>query len=73
MKAGSYSSNVSTLGSSADVYAVDLVLSVSGTALGDAADHTITLTDCRLTIDVSEGEPNTATVNFECLGTVTFT
>lgn len=73
LKAGSYASNVSTLGANADVYTVDITLTVEGTDLGDTADHTIVLTDCRLTIDVSEGEPNTATVNFECLGTVTFT
>ena len=71
LKANSYSANVSTLGASADVYTVDLLLTVAGTVLGDAANHTVTLTDCDVTMDIAEGEPNTGTITFTCYGSVT--
>lgn len=67
----SYSANVSTLGTNADVYAIDIILTVEGTDHGDASDHVLTLTDCVCTLDISEGDPNTGTLNFECLGTYT--
>ena len=67
----SYSANVSTLGASAEVYAVKLTLTIEGTDHGDSADHTIELDDCTLVVDVAEGEPNLITVNYECLGGVT--
>jgi len=66
-----YSANVSTLGASAQVYAIDLVVTIEGTDFGDAADHTFTLSDCRCTIDFAEGDPNQFTLNFEVLGAVT--
>lgn len=69
-KANSYSGNATTLTGS-DVYAIDIILTVEGTDLGDATDHTITLTDCVCTMDIAEGEPNTGTINFTCYGTVT--
>ena len=74
LKSNSYSANISTLaaGADADVYTVDLVLTVGGTAVGDTADHTVTLTDCDVTLDVSEGEPNSASISFTCYGAVTF-
>jgi hypothetical protein len=70
-KTNSYSANVSTLGANADVYSIDIILTVEGTDHGDASDHTLTLTNCACTMDISEGDPNTGTINFECLGTVT--
>ena len=73
MKQNSYSANISTLGANADVYTIDLTLTVEGTDHGDSADHTIVLTDCVVTLDMSEGDPNTGTISFECLGTVTMT
>ena len=72
-KQGSYASNVSTLGASAEVYGVKITLTVEGTDLGDSADHTIVLDDCVCTVDISEGEPNTVTVNFTCYGTISLT
>ena len=70
----SFSANVSTLtgGANADVYAVDLLFTVGGIALGDVADHTVLLTDCDVTMDLSEGEPNMASISFTCYGSVTF-
>lgn len=73
LKQGAFAAAVSTHGANADVFTVDLLITVGGTALGDAADHTVTLTDCDVTLDMSEGEPNTGTINFTCYGTVTFT
>lgn len=73
LAANSYSGNASTSGANAEVYTIDITLTVEGTDYGDAADHTIVLTDCQCTLDTAEGEPNTATINFTCYGTVTFT
>ena len=73
LKTGSYSANISTLGSAADVYAVTIKLTVEGTDRGDSADHTVTMTNCVCTLDVEEGEPNMGSVSFEILGAVTFT
>lgn len=72
-KVAPYASNVTTLTGPAEVYAVDVVLTTEGTNFGDSADHTITLTKCACTVDVTEGEPNTITVNFTCYGAVTVT
>ena len=72
LKQSSYSANVSTLGSNAEVYTVDVTLDVEGTDFGDTADHSIALTDCHFTIDHSEGEPNTVSCSFTCYGSVTF-
>ena len=65
-----HSGNISTL-TPTEVYGIDIILTTEGTDLGDAKDHTITLTDCVCTVDIAEGEPNAGTINFECLGTVT--
>lgn len=69
----SFSANVSTLGANAEVYAVKITLTVEGSDHGDTADHTIVMDDCVCTLDTSEGEPNTVSVNFEVLGTIAFT
>ena len=69
----SRSAAVSTLGANADVYTVNITLTVDGTTHGDAAHHTFVMTNCHCTVDVSEGDPNTVTINFEVLGTVTMT
>lgn len=73
MKSNSYSANVTTLTSPAEVYAIDIVLTVEGSNFNDeGGDHTITLTKCVCTMDVAEGEPNAATLNFTCYGSVAF-
>lgn len=70
-KTGAFASAVSTLGANADLYTLDIVLTISGSALGDSADHVLTMSDCRCSIDFSEGDPNSFTINFEVLGTIT--
>jgi len=70
LKQNKFSTNTSTL--STDVYAFDIILTVEGTDFGDAADETITMTDCHVTTAVAEGDPNTGTMSFICYGTVTF-
>jgi hypothetical protein len=45
------------------------VFTVEGTNFGDSADHTLTLTNCEIeTIDFSEGDPNSFTINGVCTG-----
>ena len=74
LKRGSHSSAVSTLGASAEVYAVKLALTVEGSDHGDAGgDHSITLDDCVCSVDVAEGDPSSISVSFTCYGTVTIT
>lgn len=73
LKQNSFSGNASTLGTASDVYTIDITLTVEGTDFGDSSDHTVVITDCQCTLDTAEGEPNTATINFTCYGTVTFT
>jgi len=48
-----------------------LVWTVEGTNFGDAADHVLTLNDVRIdSVDVSEGDPNSYTINFTVYGAV---
>ena len=70
---GAYNANLSTLGTASDVYTLDITLTVEGTNFGDGSDHTIVLEDCHCTLDPSEGEPNSVSVNFTVYGNVTFT
>lgn len=70
-KTGAFASAVSTLGANADLYTLDIVLTIEGTNFGDSADHVLTMDDCRCSIDFSEGDPNSFTINFEVLGAIT--
>lgn len=72
-RTGSFAAAVSTLGANSDVYTVNLSLSIEGTTLGEAADHVLTMNDCRCSIDVSEGDPDSFSISFEVLGTITAT
>ena len=72
-KSNSYSANLSTSETLGDVYTVDVVLTVEGTNLDDAADHVITLEDCDCSLDLSEGEPNSLSVSFTVYGAVSMT
>jgi|TARA_R110002110_G_scaffold16328_1_gene71036 hypothetical protein len=72
-KQGSWSAATSTLGASAEVYAVSLALTIEGTNHGDSADHSITMDDCHCSVDVAEGDPSSVSVSFTCYGTVTLT
>ena len=68
-----YSANISTINSPGEVHGLKITLTVEGTDLGDASDHTIVLDDVHCTFDISEGEPNTCTVNGTVYGSVTRT
>lgn len=70
-KTGAFASAVSTLGANADLYTLDIVLTIEGTNFGDSADHVLTMEDCRCSIDFAEGDPNSFTINFEVLGAIT--
>lgn len=72
-KTGAFASAVSTLGSTADLYTLKITLTVEGTNFGDASDHTIVLNDCRCSIDVAEGDPDSFSLSFEVLGSITAT
>lgn len=72
-KTNSFSAAVSTLGANADLYTLDIVLTIEGTNFGDSADHVLTMEDCRCSIDFAEGDPNSFTINFEVLGAITAT
>lgn len=72
-KTGAWSSAVSTLGANADVFALQIVLSVEGTNFGDSTDHTLTLNNCHCSISFAEGDPNSFTLDFEVLGTIAAT
>jgi len=70
---GAWASMVSTLGTNADVKTVKITLTIAGTTLGDASDHTIVLDDCALSIDMSEGDPSSFSCSFVCYGAITAT
>jgi hypothetical protein len=72
-KTGAFASAVSTLGSTADLYCLDITLTISGTVLGDASDHVLSMSDCRCSIDVAEGDPDSFSLSFEVLGSITAT
>ena len=71
-KTGTFAAAVSTITNS-DVYGLDCVINIEGTSLGEATDHTLTLVGNRITLDFSEGDPNSFTVNGTCYGSITAT
>lgn len=73
LKQGAFSAAVSTLGANADVYTTKITLTIEGTDHGDSSDHTIVMDDVAATVDISEGDPNTVTVNFTVYGSITMT
>ena len=72
-KTGSFSAAVSTLGANADLYTLNITLTIEGTQFGDATDHVLIMNDCRCSIDVAEGDPDSFSLNFEVLGSITAT
>jgi hypothetical protein len=72
-KTGAFASAVSTLGANADAMTYKLTFTVEGTNFGDAADHTMILNDCRITLSFSEGDPNSFSVAGIVYGTITAT
>ena len=74
-KAGLYSSNQSTGGSGSprvEEYCIDIVLQVAGSAHGDDADHSVTLTKCICNASFAEGDVDAMTIDFTTFGTVTY-
>lgn len=67
-----FSAAVSTLGANARKHTLDLAWTMEGTDLGDAADHTLTLTDCEVVVDsfTEAREGNYVQFSFVCYGTV---
>lgn len=65
---GPYSGRTSTM--PGDVQTFDVKFTMEGNSLGDSGDHTITLEDCELIWDVSEGDPNAVAFNWTCYGDV---
>lgn len=64
MKDGTvWNAAVSTLGTNADVYTVDVTLTIEGTDFGDSGDHIVKWHDVELTIEGGEGDPTTWAVN----------
>jgi hypothetical protein len=71
-KTGTFAAAVSTITNS-DVYGLDCVINIEGTTLGEATDHTLTLVGNRITLDFSEGDPNSFTINGTCFGSISAT
>jgi len=72
-KTGAFASAISTGGSASDVFMLKTTLTVEGTNFGDSADHLLVMTNCHLSIDFAEGDPNTFTINGTVYGTITAT
>jgi len=72
-RTGSFAAAVSTLGANADLYTLNVTFTAEGTSFGDATDHVLVLNDCRLSIDLSEGDPDSYSISFEVLGSITAT
>jgi hypothetical protein len=70
-KAGSaFAARVGTLGAGKPV-TFDIQVTIEGTDFGDDFDHSFTMTDCRITHDWSEGDPDTLSLSWEVLGSIT--
>lgn len=66
LQRGSYSGNTSTTTALGDVYTIDITLTM--TYAGDAAAHTVPLTDVHVTMAIEEGEPTKLTFSGICYG-----
>ena len=71
-KTGAFASAVSTI-SGSDVYGLKVTITIEGTNFGDAADHVIILNGSHMSIDFSEGDPNSFSINGTVYGTITAT
>jgi hypothetical protein len=52
-------------------YCIDIEYKAEGTDFGDDNDHTVTLSKCVCSLDFSEGDPSSFTLNFTCYGGAT--
>ena len=74
-QANAYSGNQSTGTTGSpyiEHYCVDIEFQVEGTDLGDAADHSATLSKCVCQLSFSEGDPDVYSLSFTCYGGVTY-
>jgi hypothetical protein len=69
-KTGAFASGVSKLGTSAEVWAIDLTWVMEGTNYGDSGDHTLTIGSCECEVSLKEGDPNTVSVAFTSYGSI---
>jgi len=70
-KSGFYSSNISTGGTGTpfvEHYCIDIRYTAEGTDFGDDADHQVTISKAVCSLDFSEGDPSTFTLNFTAYG-----
>ena len=71
LQSGDVGSNwVSTLGSDAEVFTLDLTWTVEGTDHGDASDHVLTIPFCHVTGSLSEGDPNQVSISITSYATL---
>jgi len=64
------SSLTSQSASKGDVMTFEVQIKVEGTDFGDTSDHQITLQECVLSVDYSEGDPSSFSVSGTCYGAV---
>ena len=72
-KTGAFAAAVSTLGTAADAMTYKLTWTCEGTNFGDTADHVLILDSCRVTVSISEGDPNSFSVSGIVYGAITAT
>jgi len=72
-KTGAWTAAVSTLGANADAMTYKLTWACEGTNFGDTADHTLVMDSCRITLSISEGDPNSFSVSGIVYGAITAT
>lgn len=72
IKAGSaFAARVGTMGAAPKPDTIDIKIQIEGTDFGDDFDHTFTMEDCRVSLDWSEGDPDTWSLSWEILGAIT--
>ena len=70
-KTNNYSGNTSATGSVyVEEYCINIEYDVSGTSLGDDANHKATLSQCICTVSFTEGDPSMFNISFTCYGGV---
>ena len=70
-KTGAFSAAVSTGGTASDVYMLKVTLTIEGSNFGDSADHVMIMNNCHLSLDFSEGDPNSFSLNGTIYGAIT--
>lgn len=74
-KTGHYNGNTTTGTAGTpyvEEYCIDIKYEVEGTDLGDAKDHSATLTKCVCTVSITEGDPTALNIEFVSYGTLTY-